>query len=152
MSDAQSVATKSTHYTNATGFSSSSRVSLAHSARTNRRHNITKADWRLVVRDCYANVFDMVGDWAYLYAIYHRDYNGDGEADTYLLHIPFDYDTMVLVVLGFCIMSTIFSLWTMITSFGRNCGQNSMCCNCTVPRLSMAGILFEDVPQFALTM
>ena len=39
---------------------------------------MSSADWRIFVRDAYATLFDVVGDWAYLYAIYHRDYDGDG--------------------------------------------------------------------------
>lgn len=147
MSSAVSIATKSTRYTNATGISRRS----TRSSKSSRRQQTTKADWRVVVRDTYANLFDVIGDWAYLYAVYHRDYDGDGDADSYLLNISFNYEAILLVMLGFCIMSTIFSAWTILTSLGTKCGKNSMCCNCTVPRLAMAGILFEDLPQFGLT-
>lgn len=138
MSDAVSVSTKASR-------------APVRSSLTSRQKQLTKADWRAVVRDGYATLFDMVGDWAYLYAIYHRDYDGDGNADTYTLPIAFDYNTIIRVVFGFCIISTILSLWTILTSLRRKCGKYSMCCNCTVPRLALAGILFEDLPQFILT-
>mmetsp|Transcript_20092 Transcript_20092/g.43616 ORF Transcript_20092/g.43616 Transcript_20092/m.43616 type:complete len:207 (+) Transcript_20092:110-730(+) len=147
MSDAISVATKETCLTNATGVS---RTSL-RSSRTRRKEILTKADWRVVVRDSYAALFDMVGDWTYLYAIFHRDYDGDGTPDTYLLGVQFDYKLIINVVLAFCILSTVLSLWTILTSLGRKCGKNSMCCNCTVPRISLAAIVLEDLPQFILT-
>lgn len=141
MSDAKSIATKSTQRTNATTRS-----------RRNNAQKSSKADWRIIVRDGYAALFDMIGDWTYLYAIYHRDYDGDGEADTYLLRIPFDYNLAVHTVLAFCILSTIFSVWTIATSLGRRCAKkNSLCCNCTVPRLAFSGIIMEDIPQFILT-
>lgn len=141
VSSSASVATKSTH------LSGISRASV----RSKRQSAMSKADWRVVVRDGYAQLFDVVGDWAYLYAIYHRDYDGDGETDTYLLRINFDYNMIVHVVLAFCVLSTILSVWTLFTSLGRRCGKNSMCCNCTVPRLALGGIILEDLPQFILT-
>lgn len=145
MSDAVSVATKSSH---ATGVS---RTSTLRSSKS-RRTRISKADWRVVVRDGYAALFDMVGDWTYLYAIYHRDYDGDGEADAYVLGVQFDYNLIIHVMLAFCILSTVFSVWTIFTSFARQCGRNSMCCNCTVPRLALAALILEDLPQFILTV
>ena len=112
---------------------------------------MTKADWRVVVHEGFSALFDLVGDWAYLYAIYHRDYDGDGETNTWLVDVNFNYNTMVHVVLAFCILSTLLSAWTILTSLGRRCNKNSLCCNCTVPRLAMAGIILEDLPQFVLT-
>lgn len=152
MSDAVSIATKSTLLTSATGFSRASQ----RSTRSKRQKETNKTNWRTIVRETYAALFDVIGDWTYLYAIYHRDYGGNGEADEYILYgrqVPtVDYEVMILVVLGFCVMSTIFSFLAMLTSLGRQCGKNSMCCNCTVPRIAMTGILFEDVPQFILTV
>lgn len=146
MSDAASVATKNTQLTAATG------VSRASKSGTKKATRMSKADWRVVVRDGFAALFDMVGDWAYLYAIYHRDYDGDGEADQYLLNVKFNYEMIVRVVLAFCILSTILSVWTIFSSLGRWCGMNSLCCNCTVPRLALAAVVFEDFPQFILTV
>mmetsp|Transcript_21635 Transcript_21635/g.45735 ORF Transcript_21635/g.45735 Transcript_21635/m.45735 type:complete len:184 (-) Transcript_21635:211-762(-) len=109
-------------------------------------------DWRLITRDAYAALFDMVGDWGYLYAIYNRDFDGDGEADEENLErVPFDYNIITSVVFVFCILSTIFGLWQISTSVGRKCGKNSLCCKCSVPRLALASILMEDLPQFILT-
>jgi hypothetical protein len=99
-----------------------------------------------IVRDCFAEVFDMVGDWVYLYAITHRDYNKDGEVDEYPAHAVFDYATIVYGVLSFCVLSAFLSAWTVLTSVGRARGRNNLCCNATVPRLVMFSILAEDVP------
>mmetsp|Transcript_14223 Transcript_14223/g.34375 ORF Transcript_14223/g.34375 Transcript_14223/m.34375 type:complete len:194 (+) Transcript_14223:105-686(+) len=135
MSDAVSIASKSSYLSNGSMV----------------RKKTSKADWRVVVRDGFTALFDMVGDWTYLYAIFHRDYDADGNMDTYLLRIEFNYKLIINVVLSFCILSTVLTVWTITTSLGRRCGKNSMCCNCTVPRLAMAGILLEDLPQFILT-
>ncbi|KAL3811020.1 hypothetical protein ACHAXA_010281 [Cyclostephanos tholiformis] len=105
-----------------------------------------------IIRDCFAEVFDMVGDWVYLYAITHRDYDMDGEVDDYPVYDMVDYTTIVYVVAAFCVMSVFMSAWTIVTSLGRRFGMNSICCNCTVPRLVMLGIVMEDVPQFAMTV
>ncbi|KAL7539794.1 hypothetical protein ACHAWF_011160 [Thalassiosira exigua] len=119
-------------------------------------------DWRTIVRDTFSALFDMVGDWAYLYAIFHRDVDGDGTPDVsdwkalYEGGVSLDYNTLVHAVLAFCILSTIFTLWTTMTSLGRRCGRETLCgtgiCEtCTVPRLALISIFVEDVPQFVLT-
>jgi hypothetical protein len=93
----------------------------------------------------------MVGDWVYLYAITHRNFNKDGEVDEYPAYAVFDYATIVYGVLSFCMLSAFLSAWTVLTSVGRARGRNSLCCNATVPRLVMFSILAEDVPQFVMT-
>ena len=130
--------------------SSSSKATRTQRSRSNRV--VSKGDWRIIVRDGYAALFDLVGDWAFLYAVYNRDYDGDGDADEYVVDIPYFDDKIIFhVLLGFCILSTIFSVMTLLTSLGRACGRNSMCCNCTVPRLALASVVLEDLPQFVLT-
>ena len=104
-----------------------------------------------IIRDCFAEVFDMVGDWVYLYAITHRDYNKDGEVDEYPVLEKYDYTTIVCVVGAFCVLSVFLSAWTILTSVGRSRGMNSICCNCTVPRLVILSVCVEDVPQFIMT-
>lgn len=125
--------------------------SKATSTKTNSGPTrVSRADWRIFVRDAYATLFDMVGDWAYLYAIYHRDYDGDGDADDHA-YFHIDYDVVVNAVLVTCVLSTVFTAWTIFTMLGRNCGKRSMCCNCTLPKLALVTILLEDVPQLLLT-
>jgi len=141
MSDAVSVASKSSNYTNASRTPSKSGKS-----------QISQADWRVVVRDSYAALFDVIGDWTYLYAIYHRDYDGDGATDEYVLDVKFDYELVTGVAFGFCILSTLFSFWTIFTALGRRCGKNSICCKCSVPRIALAALILEDLPQFILTV
>lgn len=153
MSDAISIATKNTQLTAASRTSlRSTRTSgtagtTSSRSRRGRASRVPSADWRTVARDAFAATFDVVGDWAYLYAIYHRDYDGDGEADEYSLGVTrFDYELVINVVLAFCILSTVFSVWTVMTSLGRKCGsKNSLCCNCTVPRLCLAAIVLVSI-------
>jgi len=116
--------------------------------------NATKATatTATIIRDCFAEVFDMVGDWVYLYAITHRDYNKDGEVDEYPAYDKVDYAIIVYVVASFCVLSVFFAAWTILTSIGRARGMNSICCNCTVPRLVMLSVVMEDVPQFIMTV
>ncbi|KAL3765211.1 hypothetical protein ACHAWU_010402 [Discostella pseudostelligera] len=123
----------------------------------NRSNDMSGADWRHLLRDFTSEVFDLMGDWAYLYAICHRDYDGDGNGDsdptaaTPVLGLQFDYLAITRVTLGFCILSSVLFTWTMITSLGRGCLKwNSVCCNCTVSRISLMSIILEDLPQFCL--
>ena len=127
--------------------------------RNSNNSGMSCADWRLLLRDFSAEVFDVLGDWAYLYAICHRDYDGDGDGDsdptetTSVLGLQFDYLAITRVSLGLCILSTALFAWTIITSFGRGCFKwNSICCNCTVSRISLMSILLEDLPQFCLVL
>ena len=62
MSDAVSIATKSTH---ATGVS---RASVTSSKSYRRKQKKAGADWRLLVRDGFASLFDLIGDWVYFFA------------------------------------------------------------------------------------
>jgi hypothetical protein len=136
-------ATQATQLTNATGFG-------VRSNKT-KRTQATGATTSTIIRDCFAEVFDLVGDWVYLYAITHRDYDQDGAVDEYPVFDKLDYSTIVYVVAAFCVLSVFLSAWTIITSLGRRWGMNSICCNFTVPRLVMLGIILEDVPQFLMT-
>jgi len=141
MSDAVPVVTKS-----ATGGSPKATSAKTKTSRT----RISRADWRIFTRDAYATVFDTLGDWVYLFAIYNRDYNGDGDADEYVqFHV--DYITLVHVVLAFCVLSTVFTVWIIFTMFGRSCGNSSVFCNCTIPKLALVALLLEDLPQLLLT-
>ena len=152
MSDSISVATKATQLTSATGVSRRSIANKSTASSNSSRRNKTKTThWTVIVRDAFAALFDMIGDWVYFYSILFRDEMKDGPAEAYLFNIQIDYNLIIATVLSFCILSTIFSLWTILTSLGRNCGMNSVCCNCTVPRLCLAAILLEDVPQFVIT-
>ena len=141
-----SVATKAT--------ASSLSIKTARSTRTRARAAATGAGatTATIVRDCFAEAFDMVGDWIYLYAITHRDYDMDGNVDEYPEYDVIDYETIVCVVAAFCVLSVVMSAWTILTSVGRRFGANSLCCNCTVPRLVMLGIVMEDVPQLVMTV
>ncbi|KAL3785384.1 hypothetical protein ACHAW5_007861 [Stephanodiscus triporus] len=136
-------ATQATQLTNYTGFG-------VRSNKT-KRTQATGATTSTIIRDCFAEVFDMVGDWGYLYAITHRDYDQDGKVDDYPAYDKLDYSTIVYVVAAFCVLSVFLSAWTIVTSLGRRCGMNSICCNFTVPRLVMVSIILEDVPQFLMT-
>lgn len=108
--------------------------------------------WPTLIRETFMNLFDLVGDWTYFYSIYTRYYVGDVDADDEENNnLLLELENVVLVLLGFCVLSTFLSLWTIQTTTLATCGKKSMCCNCTVPRLSLLGIMLEDVPQFVLT-
>lgn len=148
--DSVSVITDNNPASVATKATASTGVRTARSTRT--RATGAGASGATIARDCFAEVFDMVGDWIYLYAITHRDYDADGAVDAYPSYDKVDYAVIVCVVAAFCVLSVFMSAWTIVTSIGRRFGMNSLCCNCTVPRLVMLGIIMEDVPQFVLTV
>ena len=144
---APTVSTRATHFTTSTRSS----VRSSRSTRTTASQRRKKAqEWRLLFRDTFANVFDLIGDWAYFYAVYNRDYDEDGEADQFG-PIEVDAKLMIHAVFAFCILSTTLFGWFILTSIWRKGGHNSMCCNCTVNRIMLANILLEDFPQLALT-
>ena len=162
------VSTTSTRLTSSTTAGSSQAPTLKASGsgmkssrgrRKKSKSGVSGADWRLLLRDFSAEVFDVMGDWAYLYAICHRDYDGDGDGDsdptasTSVLGLQFDYLAITRVSLGLCILSTTLFAWTILTSLGRGCLKwNSVCCNCTVSRISLLSIILEDLPQFGLVL
>lgn len=120
-------------------------------SRSRKRKQNKIINWPTLIRETFMNLFDLVGDWVYFYAIYSRYYVGDVDADEEDNNLLVDLENVVLVLLGFCILSTFLSLWTIQTTTLATCGKKSMCCNCTVPRLSLLGIVLEDLPQFVLT-
>lgn len=149
MSDSISIATETTQITNASRRGKKSSIFIS---RSRSKQSSSSAHWTVIVRDGFAALFDMIGDWAYFYAIMTRDEMNDGPTtDAYLFGYQIQYIWIIFTVLSFCILSTIFSLWTIFTSCYRNYGKNSLCCNCTIPRLCMVAILLEDIPQFVMT-
>lgn len=131
------------------GMHSSTRSATSRISRIRKQKQIIK--WPTLIRETFMNLFDLVGDWVYFYSIYNHYYIGDVDADDEGNDLLLELENVVLVLLGFCILSTFLSLWTIQTTTLATCGKKSMCCNCTVPRLSLLGIVLEDVPQFVLT-
>ena len=124
--------------------------SAASRSRSRKQNKII--NWPTLIRETFINLFDLVGDWVYFYAIYSRYYvDGDVDADDEENNLLVEFENIVLVLLFFCILSTFLSLWTIQTTTLAACGKKSMCCNCTVPRLSLLGVVLEDLPQFVLT-
>ena len=74
LDDDASVQTKNTQLTSATA---SSRRTVRSAA--NKRKKLA-ADRRLFIRDIFANLFDLAGDWAFFYIMFTRDFDGDREA------------------------------------------------------------------------
>ncbi len=119
-------------------------------SRSRRRKQSKMINWPTFIRETFTNLFDLVGDWSYLYAVFSRHYV-DGDMDVEEKNLLVDIENIILILLGFCILSTVLSIWTFQTTVFAACGRTSMCCNCTVPRLALLGILLEDLPQFVLT-
>ncbi|KAL7439235.1 hypothetical protein ACHAXM_007847 [Skeletonema potamos] len=118
-------------------------------SRSRRRKKSKMMNWPTLIRETFTNLFDLVGDWAYFYSVYSRHYV-DGDLDVEGKNLFLDIEDIISVLLGFCVMSTFLSSWTFQTTVFTFCGRKSMCCNCTVPRLALLGILIEDLPQFLL--
>mmetsp|Transcript_2770 Transcript_2770/g.4303 ORF Transcript_2770/g.4303 Transcript_2770/m.4303 type:complete len:202 (-) Transcript_2770:58-663(-) len=119
-------------------------------SRSRKRKQNKIINWPTIIRETFTNLFDLVGDWVYFFAIYSRHYV-DGDADEEENNMLVDFENIIVVLLFFCILSTFLTLWTIQTTALAACGRKSMCCNCTVPRLSLLGIVLEDLPQFVLT-
>ena len=64
--------------TQLTSGTASSRLSVRSAANKRKKE---AAERRLFIRDLFANVFDLVGDWVFFLAVYNRDFDGDGESE-----------------------------------------------------------------------
>lgn len=109
------------------------------------------ANWRLIARDSFANIYDLAGDWIYFIAIYNRDFGveegeegEDGEDGVGPLNVGVDICIYAVFVL--CILSTLFFIMMVINSF-----RKKSYCKCTINRLSLLEVILEDIPQLILT-
>lgn len=143
--DDASVQTKNTQLTTGT---TSSRRTVRSAA--NKRKKIA-AERRLFIRDIFANVFDLVGDWAFFFAIFNRDFDGDGQGDQFA-PVEVQYRLFIHAVFAFAILSSTLVGWFLVTSVWRKTGYGSMCCNCTAERVLLAAIILEDIPQILFTL
>ncbi|KAL3805156.1 hypothetical protein HJC23_003384 [Cyclotella cryptica] len=143
--DDGSVATKNTQLTSGTA---SSRRTVRSAANKRKKE---AAERRLVIRDLFANIFDLVGDWAFFLAVYNRDFDGDGEGDQFA-PVEVQYRLLIHAVFAFSILGSTLVGWFVLTSIWRKTGMNSMCCNCTQDRIVLASILLEDIPQILLSV
>ena len=132
------------------GMYSSTRTTASRRSHKSKKKKMI--NWPTLIRETFTNLFDLVGDWVYIYAIYSQHYvDKDEDADEEENNLLLDFEKVMLILLSFCFLSTVLSLWTIQTATFAACGKKSMCCNCTVPRLSLLGIILEDIPQFVLT-
>lgn len=105
----------------------------------------TASPW-VVARDILISVFDVAGAWLYFCFLYYWSGVTFRDSDK-----KAQYVLLVYVVLTFSVLGSILSLWAIATSLGRLCRYKSLCCKCTVPRLSMSLIPLSHVPHFILT-
>ncbi|KAL7495688.1 hypothetical protein ACHAWT_006870 [Skeletonema menzelii] len=153
VNDVASVGGGSTTSKSTLGMYSSTRTAATRSSRKSSKSKRKKMiNWPTLIRETFTNLFDLIGDWVYLWAIYTRHYvDVDNDADEAENNLLLDFEKVMLILLFFCFLSTVLGLWTIQTTTLAACGKKSMCCNCTVPRLSLLGIVLEDIPQFVLT-
>ncbi|KAL3774690.1 hypothetical protein ACHAWO_002553 [Cyclotella atomus] len=142
--DDASVQTKNTQLTSGT---TSSRRTVRSAA--NKRKKIA-ADRRIFIRDMFANIFDLIGDWAFFFAIFNRDFDGDGQGDQFA-PAEVQYRLFIHAVFAFAILSSTLVGWFVVTSLWKKTGHE-MCCNCTAERLLLAAIVLEDIPQILFTL
>lgn len=141
--DDASVQTKNTQLTSGT---TSSRRTVRSAA--NKRKKIA-AERRIFIRDIFANIFDLVGDWAFFYVIFNRDFDGDGQSDQFA-PVEVQYRLFIHAVFAFAILSSTLVGWFAVTSLWKKSGRE-MCCNCTAERILLAAIILEDIPQILFT-
>ncbi|KAL7515698.1 hypothetical protein ACHAXN_012915 [Cyclotella atomus] len=142
--DDASVQTKNTQLTSGT---TSSRRTVRSAA--NKRKKIA-ADRRIFIRDMFANIFDLIGDWAFFFAIFNRDFDGDGQGDQFA-PAEVQYRLFIHAVFAFAILSSTLVGWFVVTSLWKKTGHE-MCCNYTAERLLLAAIVLEDIPQILFTL
>ena len=142
LDDDASVQTKNTQLTSATA---SSRRTVRSAA--NKRKKLA-ADRRLFIRDIFANLFDLAGDWAFFYIMFTRDFDGDGEADQFA---PAGTELRLFIhaVFAFSILSSTLVGWYLTTFLFKN---STTCCNCNAQRILLAAIVLEDIPQILFTL
>eukprot|EP00956_Cyclotella_meneghiniana_P027710 scaffold62806_cov74-Cyclotella_meneghiniana.AAC.7 len=142
LDDDASVQTKNTQLTSATA---SSRRTVRSAA--NKRKKLA-ADRRLFIRDIFANLFDLAGDWAFFYIMFTRDFDGDGEADQFA---PAGTELRLFIhaVFAFSILSSTLVGWYVTTFLFKN---STTCCNCNSQRILLAAIVLEDIPQILFTL
>ncbi|KAL7482156.1 hypothetical protein ACHAW6_007845 [Cyclotella cf. meneghiniana] len=143
--DDGSVATKNTQLTSGT---TSSRRTVRSAANKRKKE---AAERRLFIRDIFANIFDLVGDWVFFLAVYNRDFDGDGAGDQFA-PVEVQYRLFIHAVFAFSILSSTLVVWFVLTAIWRKTGVNSMCCNCTQDRIVIASIILEDIPQILFTL
>lgn len=97
------------------------------------------ADGEVIARDAVVTLLDVAGDWTYLYAA--LGFEGRGHK----LHNKF-----VVVMFLVAFVGTVLGAWAALTSLCRVHGVKSVCCGCTLPRLSHLLILIHHVPVFVL--
>mmetsp|Transcript_439 Transcript_439/g.876 ORF Transcript_439/g.876 Transcript_439/m.876 type:complete len:248 (-) Transcript_439:158-901(-) len=174
---APSVATKATHFSNASK-STIRTTSTTRSSSSNKKKKNQTTDWRVITRDIFATTFDIIGDWAYFHSIYNHDFESEDAAQQYNYYdeqqqeedaevqeqddvyavnevgemlASVDTRSIVHLAFAFCLMGAVFYTWTFLTAFKRKFGGNSIGCNCTIPRIALASIFFQDIPQIVFT-
>lgn len=145
MDDDASVQTKNTQLTTGTN---GSRRTVRSAA--NKRKKIA-AERRIFIRDIFANLFDLFGDWAFFLAIFYRDFDGDGQGDQFA-PAEVQYRLFIHAVFAFAVLSSTLVGWFLVTTFWKKVGNGSMCCNCSAERLLLAAIVLEDIPQILFTL
>lgn len=93
-------------------------------------------------RDIITSILDMIGDWSYIFFL---NMYSDG------IRHRVQYMQKVRMLSTVAIFGSILSIWLIATTIARARRYRSLCCKCTVPRLSMYLVLFHHIPVCLLT-
>ena len=122
--------------------STSSSVSLNTTSTTAESIIIKQADTKVVCRDIFVSIFDVLGDATYLFYLYLNE-------ETVRHRHNFDVQSIILLIIS--LIGVYLSIWLIMASAERSCRAQMSCCGCNVPRLSTYLIAIHHVPVCLLT-
>ena len=103
---------------------------------------IKQADTKVVCRDIFVSIFDVLGDAAYLLYLYLNE-------ETVRNRHKFDVQAIILLIVS--LIGVYLSIWLIMASAERSCRAEMSCCGCNVPRLSTYLIAIHHVLICLLT-
>jgi len=121
--------------------SASSSVSL-NTTSTTESIVIKQADTKVVCRDIFVSIFDVLGDATYLFYLYLNE-------ETVRHRHKFDVQAIILLIVS--LIGVYLSTWLIMASAERSCRAQMSCCGCNVPRLSTYLIALHHLPVCLLT-
>ena len=103
---------------------------------------IKPADTKVVCRDIFISILDILGDAAYIFYLYLNE-------QTVRHRHKFDVQSIMLLVTS--LIGVYLSTWLIMASAERTCRAQMSCCGCNVPRLSTYLIVLHHLPVCLLT-
>ena len=97
------------------------------------------------LRLLYINIIDVIGNCSYAVVLWFGRYEGRQ-------FVRVEKEFYAYLLLAFCFLGSLMSLFTIATAVLKNySGRKAICKNCTLPRLSAALIVVNQVPQIIMT-